>query len=83
MEQPAVIGNPRAADSLEGGRGAVPREFPLLVKEVTTMVYRVISVYFEKELFEKISKLAKEKDVAKPAIIRQIVKEYLKKNKEE
>lgn len=47
------------------------------------MVYRVISVYFEKELFEEISRLAKEKNIAKPAVIRQMVKEYLKKNKEE
>ncbi len=45
------------------------------------MENRVISVYFEKELFEAISKLAKEKGIAKPAVIRNIVKAHLHSEK--
>lgn len=46
------------------------------------MENRVISVYFEKQLYKKIGELAKEKGIAKPAVIRQMVKECLQKKRQ-
>ncbi len=45
------------------------------------MENRIIPVYFEKKLFEKIEELAKKYGVAKPAIIRNIIKTHFQSEK--